>query len=92
MTEEVLAIGGFFFTVIVLAIGVPLIRAKIRQMDHRNLIPPTDSVANDRLARIEQAVEAMAIEVERVAENQRFVTKLLSEKPRDRAGIEPPRS
>lgn len=32
-----------------------------------------------RLERIEQAVEAMAIEIERVSEGQRFVTKLLSE-------------
>jgi hypothetical protein len=30
--------------------------------------------------RIEQAIEAIAIEVERVAEGQRFVTKLLAER------------
>ncbi len=39
-----------------------------------------------RLERIEQAMDAIAIEVERISENQRFTTKLLSE----RAGI--PRS
>jgi len=32
-----------------------------------------------RLARIEQAVEAIAIEVERISEGQRFTTRLLSE-------------
>ena len=37
-------------------------------------------VADERLARVEQAVEAIAIEIERVSEGQRFVTKLLSEK------------
>ena len=33
-----------------------------------------------RLERLEQGVEAIAIEVERVAEGQRFATKLLSER------------
>ena len=32
-----------------------------------------------RLARIEQAVDAMAIEMERVGEGQRFLTKVLSD-------------
>jgi hypothetical protein len=33
-----------------------------------------------RLARIEEAVETIAIEVERMGEGQRFVTKLLTER------------
>jgi hypothetical protein len=35
--------------------------------------------SNDRLERVEHGVEAIAIEVERISEGQRFVTKLLSE-------------
>ncbi len=35
--------------------------------------------SNDRLERLEQGVEAIAIEVERISEGQRFVTRLLSE-------------
>ena len=38
----------------------------------------TDS--NERLERIEQGMDAIAIEVERVSEGQRFVTRLLSER------------
>ena len=38
-----------------------------------------------RLDRIEQAVEAIAIEMERVGEGQRFVTKLLAERPTPRS-------
>ena len=37
------------------------------------------SVTEARLARIEQAVDAIALEVERISEGQRFTTKLLSE-------------
>ncbi len=35
---------------------------------------------DERLARLEQAVEAVAVEMERVGEGQRFVTKLLAER------------
>jgi hypothetical protein len=39
----------------------------------------TDSA--QRLERVEHAIEAIALEVERVGEGQRFVTKLLAESP-----------
>jgi hypothetical protein len=42
----------------------------------------TSPLAEARLARIEQAVEAIALEVERISEGQRFTTKLLSEQSR----------
>jgi hypothetical protein len=38
--------------------------------------PPGD---NDRLLHLEQAVDAIAIEIERISEAQRFQTKLLAE-------------
>ena len=43
----------------------------------------------ERLTRIEQAVDAIAVEVERMGEGQRFVTKLLAERdaPALSAGI-----
>jgi hypothetical protein len=44
---------------------------------------------SDRLARLESAVDAIAIEMERVSEGQRFVTKLLAESGnREKARIE----
>ena len=53
----------------------------------------------DRLDRLEQAVDVVAIEIERVAEGQRFASKLLAERlvsPRDpsepRAPHAPPRA
>lgn len=38
---------------------------------------------DQRLERIEQAVDAIAIEVERISEGQRFTTRLLSERAAD---------
>ena len=40
------------------------------------------ALSEARLARIEQAVESIALEVERISEGQRFTTKLLSEQSR----------
>ncbi len=47
-----------------------------RPQPTRALSPATEG----RLERIEQAVEAIAVEVERVSEGQRFVTRLMSER------------
>ena len=40
---------------------------------------PNLIASNERLERIEQAVDSIAIEVERVSENQRFMTRLMTE-------------
>lgn len=42
----------------------------------------TGSLADARLSRLEQAVDAIALEIERISEGQRFTTKLLSEQAR----------
>jgi hypothetical protein len=42
----------------------------------------TTSVSEERFARLEHAVDAIALEVERISEGQRFTTKLLSEQAR----------
>jgi len=62
-----------------IALGIPLIRAFAKRVESRprEALPTGDLVS--RLERIEQAIEAMATEVERIAEGQRFTTKLLSE-------------
>jgi len=41
-----------------------------------------DPEVGARLARMEQAIDSMAVEMERVGEGQRFLTKVLSESPR----------
>lgn len=59
----------------------PLIRAWARRLENRGApmqLPLRD--VEERLDRIERAVESIAVEVERVSEGQRFVTKLLAER------------
>ena len=50
------------------------------------------SEIDDRLTNLEHSVDAVAIEVERVGEGQRFMTRFFTEQgiPRKPAGAEPP--
>ena len=70
---------GAFATAIICAIGIPLARAYSRRMEADSKNPRIPSEVAARLERMEQTLEAVAIEVERITEGQRFTTKLLSE-------------
>jgi len=80
MGPEIIVPIGFFATVLGMVIGLPLVRSYARRVESR---PSRDALPTGelftRLDRIEQSIEAMATEVERIAEGQRFTTKLLSE-------------
>lgn len=71
--------GTVFGTIMMMVLGYPLVRAWARRWERRDQ-PQMPADVSERLARIEAAVEAIAIEVERISESQRFLTKLQSEK------------
>jgi hypothetical protein len=69
-------------TAIIMAGLYPVLRAYAKSLERsatRGAVPPEVTA---RLERIEQAVDAIAVEVERISEGQRFTTKLLSESSR----------
>ena len=71
---------AFFLTMALIIIGLPLARAFARRMDRKSggtaQIP---SEVTAQLGHLSQAVDAIAVEVERISEGQRFTTRLLSE-------------
>ena len=79
MGPEIAVPLGAFVTAIVLAVGVPLARAYSRRMDAESRNPQIPTEITSRLERMEQAIDSVALEVERISEGQRFTTKLLSE-------------
>ena len=79
MGPEIVVPLGAFACAIVLAIGVPIARAYSRRMDAESKNPRLPAEVTDRLERMEQALDSVALEVERISEGQRFTTKLLSE-------------
>ena len=70
---------GAFIMVIVISIGIPMARAYARKMDAESRNPRLPTEVTDRMERMEQAIDSIALEVERISEVQRFTTKLLSE-------------
>jgi hypothetical protein len=75
-------IVGLSFALL-MAIALPLSIGYARRLWRGKPQPSVsklDEVA-PRLERLEQAVDAIAIEVERISEGQRFVTRILAERP-----------
>ena len=70
---------AFFFTMAVIIIGLPLARAFARRMDRRSGPTQIPNEVSAQLAQLNQAVDAIALEVERISEGQRFTTRLLSD-------------
>lgn len=70
---------AFFLTIAIIAIGIPIARAIGRWIDRRPTAPQIPSQVTAQLNQLAQAVDAIAIEVERISEGQRFTTRLLSE-------------
>jgi len=68
------------FTVFVLGpLAVGFARTLFKRATRPALPPAVFNEAAQRLERVEAAVETIALEIERISEGQRFVTKLLSE-------------
>jgi hypothetical protein len=78
--EDILVPIAFFVMVTVTAIGFPLARAFARRMERQPISPTNSPELAAQMARMEQAIDSIAIEVERISEGQRFTTKLLSER------------
>ena len=78
--DNVAAIAGAFTFFVMF----PMAIAMARRIWKRGSYPPAPQVQispqiDQRLERLEQGVDAIAIEIERITEGQRFVTRLLSE-------------
>lgn len=79
VVDIVQAVGA---TIVLSIVGLPLARAIARWIDRRGTQPRIPTEVMNRLSNIENAVDTVAIEVERISEGQRFTTKLLNERNR----------
>lgn len=76
--------------VFMLAVLMPISIAFARRIWRRGTSPKqSEDVVSPRLDRLETAVDAIAIEIERISEGQRFVTKVMTERPTPRAHAAP---
>jgi hypothetical protein len=78
--EQVLVPIAFFAMIAIVSVGIPYVRGMNRRMEKELSGPKVPDDVSARLERMEHAIDAIAVEVERISEGQRFTTKLLSEK------------
>jgi hypothetical protein len=74
--------AGVVAIVFIACVLLPIVVTLCLRFVRRSGVRAPDHAAResaDRLARLEQAIDAIAVEVERVSEGQRFVTRLLAD-------------
>jgi hypothetical protein len=70
---------GFFMMITVCVVGIAMARAFGKRWEAQRTRVELPPETGEQLRRIEHAVEAMALEVERVSEAQRYLTKVQGE-------------
>jgi hypothetical protein len=76
-SEDIYAFGFVLILVMILPLSIALARRVWRRSPATVAAFPRE--ITDRLTRMEQAVEATSLEVERIGEGQRFLTRLFTE-------------
>lgn len=77
----------FFISVPVTIVGIMLARGYLKRAELASRRTELSPALEARLDRMEQAMDAIAVEIERISEAQRFTTKLLSERSGASAGL-----
>lgn len=78
---------AFFLMCAVIVIGWPIARAFGKRMERGASTTALPPAMSEQLQRIEQAVDAMSIEIERISESQRFIAKLQGGPSVERAAL-----
>ena len=79
--DQVTMLGVVFMLFVLAPMAFAAARLMWRRGTHPRQAAPPPADSTHRLERVEQAIDAVAVEVERISEGQRFVTRLLTEGP-----------
>jgi hypothetical protein len=71
--------AGFAGVAVTIALFIPFLIRSFRRRRHVQPSTPQPAIDGERVERMEQAIDTIAVEIERVSENQRFMTRLLTE-------------
>ncbi|HEY7895119.1 MAG TPA: hypothetical protein VIC24_09490 [Gemmatimonadaceae bacterium] len=70
----------FFVAIVAIFFVLPIARAFARRIDKKPVATPLDRSLGEQLQRIENSVDSMAIEIERISEAQRYMARLQSDR------------
>jgi hypothetical protein len=76
---EIVVPVAFFASVVAVVMGRPYVKAMALRAEADAKNPKLPPEIMQRFERMEQSLDAIAVEVERISEGQRFTTKLLSD-------------
>jgi hypothetical protein len=83
MSKEVVPIVGILSVFVFAPFAIAMSRLIWKRASQPPRVAIADQATQQRLESLQQSVDTIAIEVERISEGQRFVTKLLSERGGD---------
>jgi hypothetical protein len=81
--EEVFVLAGLFIVAVLMPLAFAVARRVWKRTTFSASAPALPADVSDRLRSIEQAVESVAEEVERIGEGQRFMSRVLTDRPGD---------
>ncbi len=81
--EGVYVLGGMFIVAVLLPLSIAFARRILRR--GASIVAALPHEIGERFTRLEQSVDSIAVEVERIGEGQRFVTRLFAEQGMPRA-------
>jgi len=90
--EVVPMLGIIFGSLTVMLLGFPIVRVLTRRFDRgTEHLQTKASDVTPQLRQLQDSIDAMAIEIERISEAQRFTARLLSERAPEKAALEAPK-
>jgi hypothetical protein len=69
---------GFLAMLVIIILGLPIVRAITRRMDRAPVAPVLPQSQQEQIKALRESVDRLAVEVERVSEGQRWLTRQLS--------------
>ena len=85
--DGVFVLGGFFIVFVMMPVAVAFARRIWKRTAGAVAAIPSD--VSDRLRAIEHAVESVALEVERIGEGQRFMSRLFTDRQLAEGAVQP---
>ena len=88
LDNKIIPLAGIFGSLVLLPLAIGALRLMWKRAS-APVRPALDASASQRLEMLQQAVDTIAIEVERISEGQRYVTRVMNERGLEAGAAQP---